>query len=299
MPSSFGFTQQFTVNTGGVAIAVHATQTPQAGRPVALLMHGTAYLAQVWNAVLPALAASHTVLAPDRRGHGLSEKPDRGYDFADFTDDLVAVLDEFELQDAYGIGHSAGATDLLLAAARRPQAFSRLFVVEPTAMLPVDDATPVAELGDLPRAALHKVRSRRNAFDSRDSAVARLSRAPAYVGWSESMVSTFIDHALVADGDGFALRCAPSVEAAMLEPIFRVMEQSYRPSVVFSSWTQIAAPVRIASCAQSGPLYPPMAAAAKALIPHATDHVFDTGHCVAQQDPDAFTTAVLEYCQRQ
>jgi pimeloyl-ACP methyl ester carboxylesterase len=297
MSGAVGFEHQYTVNSGGVPIAVHATEAPWRGRPVAVLVHGAAYLAQVWNAVLPALAASHTVLAIDRRGHGLSGRSEAGYDFADFADDLVAVLDRLDVRDAYGIGHSAGATDMLLAAARRPQAFSRLFVVEPTAMVPGDDAAPEPPLAELLRWALDKIRSRRSTFESREAALEWMSKAAAFAGWREPLVSTFVDHGLIRDRDGFTLRCRPAVEAAMVEPIFRVMGQTYRSSAQFAALSQLSMPVRIAACEHSGPLYPPMVTAAKALISHASDHFFTTGHCVAQQDPEGFAAAVLAYAR--
>jgi len=44
------------------------------------------------------------------------------------------VIEALDLSDIYGIGHSAGATDLLLAAKLLPERFQRLFVMEPTIM---------------------------------------------------------------------------------------------------------------------------------------------------------------------
>lgn len=289
------FRERYTVSAPSAEIAVFATEAPTRHRPVAVLLHGTGYLAQVWNGVLPGLAASHTVVALDRRGHGVSSKPHGDYEFSDFADDLVAVLDHLDIRGALGIGHSAGATDVLLAAAHRPDAFSRLFVVEPTVMPPSDDCALELPLGELPSIALEKVRGRRNSFADKGEALARLGRAPAFAGWHGSLVGTFIEHGLEQDGEVFRLRCAPATEAAMLAPIFRVMEQSYRRSAAFASLADLAMPIRIGSCEHSGPLYPPMVAAAMKLIPHATEHTFATGHCVAQQDPDAFVAAVLEF----
>src|SRR5262245_61187712 len=130
------FPTQFAVQSGAVRVVVHATRAPDGRRPVALLVHGTGFVAQVWNQLVPVLAETHTVLALDRRGHGLRDQRDEGYDFADFAKDLDAVVDAFEIRAALGVGHSAGATDLLLCAAGRPEAFSSLFVSEPTVMLP-------------------------------------------------------------------------------------------------------------------------------------------------------------------
>ena len=89
---------------------------PSLGKPPALLVHGTSFVGEMWDEVASALAADHTVNALDRRGHGASHKPatDR-YHFLDFADDVCAMVEKLDLSGIFGIGHSAGATDLLLA----------------------------------------------------------------------------------------------------------------------------------------------------------------------------------------
>lgn len=295
MKIASSFDLRYEVDTPTSRVAVYATEEPSSCRPVAVLLHGTAYLAQVWNGVLPALSSAYTVMALDRRGHGTSAKPEHGYEFDDFADDLVAVIDHFGIEAGFGIGHSAGGTDVLLAAARRPDAFARLFVVEPTAMLVGDDDAAEVPLGELSTRALEKIRNRRNSFVDVDEASARLRRVPAFAGWQESQLTKFIEYGLETVGDAVKLRCTPAIEAAMLTPIFRVMEKSYRRSATFASLPEITAPVRIGRCEHSGFLYPPMVDAVQKLIPTATEHTFATGHCVAQQDPKAFADAVLAF----
>ncbi|MBU6317382.1 MAG: alpha/beta fold hydrolase, partial [Acidobacteria bacterium] len=57
-----------------------------------LLVHGLASNARLWDGVAESLAsAGHTVVAVDQRGHGLSSKPDGGYDFATVVADLVTL----------------------------------------------------------------------------------------------------------------------------------------------------------------------------------------------------------------
>jgi len=63
------------------------------GRPV-LLVHGLASNSRTWEAVGERLhRLGHPVAAVDLRGHGRSDKPDGGYDFATMGDDLVAAMD--------------------------------------------------------------------------------------------------------------------------------------------------------------------------------------------------------------
>ena len=153
------------------------------GKPPALLLHGTGFVAEVWDEVARELASRYVVYALDRRGHGDSHKPaaDR-YHFQDFAEDLCRVIDALDLSDIFGIGHSAGATDLLLAAKLLPKRFSRLFVMEPTVMDP--RATRADGLSDRSTAAVQSALRRQAEFDSTETVFQRYRAAPAFATWT-------------------------------------------------------------------------------------------------------------------
>src|SRR5215217_6876525 len=67
----------------GDGVSLHARDWGGGGgRPVALL-HGLASNARIWDGVAPRLAgAGLRVVALDLRGHGASDQPGSGYDFA-------------------------------------------------------------------------------------------------------------------------------------------------------------------------------------------------------------------------
>jgi pimeloyl-ACP methyl ester carboxylesterase len=78
--------------TGGVNLAIRALNLDGPRVPV-LLVHGLASNARTWDDVANRLAElGHPVAAVDQRGHGRSDKPDDGYDFATLTGDLAAVI---------------------------------------------------------------------------------------------------------------------------------------------------------------------------------------------------------------
>ena len=79
-----------------------------AGRPF-LLVHGLASNCRTWEAVGDLLAAAgHPVAAVDQRGHGRSDKPDDGYDFATLCDDLAAVVGLLGYDRPVVVGQSTG-----------------------------------------------------------------------------------------------------------------------------------------------------------------------------------------------
>jgi pimeloyl-ACP methyl ester carboxylesterase len=104
-------------------LAWHPKGTPAPGddRASILLLHGLASTAETWEPVAQRLAeAGHDVYAPDFRGHGLSDKPDDGYDLATYVTDALKLVEGLGLERPVLVGHSLGAFVILEAFARNP-----------------------------------------------------------------------------------------------------------------------------------------------------------------------------------
>ena len=124
--------ERFVGFAGGLRLHVLAWPAGPGGAPSAapggapsaapvLLLHGLASSARIWEPVAARLAAAgHPVFAADLRGHGLSDKPDQGYDLATFADDVAGLVEALELDRPVVIGHSLGAFAIVEAFARRP-----------------------------------------------------------------------------------------------------------------------------------------------------------------------------------
>jgi len=87
------------------------------------------------------LAASNSLVLPDRRGYGASAAAGPA-NFEVDADDVAALLGD----GAHLVGHSYGAVVALLVAARRPEAVRTLTVVEPAALAAARGDTAVEEL---------------------------------------------------------------------------------------------------------------------------------------------------------
>lgn len=98
--------------------------------PPLVLLHGLASNARIWDLTAPVLARSHRAFALDQRGHGLTDKPEDGYDFAAVTADLAAFLEAQGLQRPAIVGHSWGANVALQFAVSSPDAVSALIMVD-------------------------------------------------------------------------------------------------------------------------------------------------------------------------
>lgn len=105
---------------GGVALSCVEWAPEASGLPF-VLVHGLASNARTWEAVAARLAgAGHPVATVDLRGHGRSDKPDDGYDFATMGDDVLRVLDALGHERPVVVGQSMGGNLALDLARRAP-----------------------------------------------------------------------------------------------------------------------------------------------------------------------------------
>jgi non-heme chloroperoxidase len=82
------------------------------GKPV-VFSHGWPLDADAWDSQMLFLASKgYRVIAHDRRGHGRSGQPSEGNHMDTYADDLAALLDTLDIQDAMLVGHSTGGGEV-------------------------------------------------------------------------------------------------------------------------------------------------------------------------------------------
>ena len=97
--------QDVWVSVGGQYF--HYRDWGGSGQPVVLL-HGLASTCHIWDLVAPILANEFAVVALDQRGHGESDKPECGYDFATVAGDLHGFIQAMGMEGPIVAGHSWG-----------------------------------------------------------------------------------------------------------------------------------------------------------------------------------------------
>ena len=81
--------------------------------PAVVFSHGYPLSSDAWENQMMFLAANgYRVIAHDRRGFGRSSQPGHGYDYDTFADDLAALVDALDLNDATFVGHSMGGGEV-------------------------------------------------------------------------------------------------------------------------------------------------------------------------------------------
>lgn len=78
--------------------------------PAMLLLHGTGSATHSWRDLMPALARTFTVIAPDLPGHGFTEAPPPArLSLPGMAMAVAALLDAIGIRPEVAVGHSAGA----------------------------------------------------------------------------------------------------------------------------------------------------------------------------------------------
>jgi len=138
-----GFTDK-TVQVNGTKIHY---QIGGHGSPVVLL-HGYAQTGHMWKPILADLAKTHTVIVPDLRGAGASEKAEGGYDKKNMAKDIHELVTGVTSEPAAVVGHDIGLMVAYAYAAQYPADTSKIALMD--AFLPgVGDWKNVWLLRDL------------------------------------------------------------------------------------------------------------------------------------------------------
>ncbi|MER6968763.1 alpha/beta fold hydrolase, partial [Streptomyces halstedii] len=125
---------------------------PTQARPPVVLLHGFPQTHLMWRHVAADLAADHTVVCPDLRGYGASDKPaETGpevYSKRTMARDVVRLAAELGHERFDLVGHDRGALVAFRAALDHPRAVAHVAVLDVLPTLDMWDALMEWDYGD-------------------------------------------------------------------------------------------------------------------------------------------------------
>jgi pimeloyl-ACP methyl ester carboxylesterase len=185
---------------------VHRWPGDRPDAPVVLAVHGITANGLAWSRVAELLGGAVTLLAPDLRGRAGSRDLPGPYGIARHADDVAAILEAVDADDAVLVGHSMGAYVAALAAVRHPARVSEVVLVDGGLSFPLPDGM---DPGDVLAALLGPALDRLGAAFPSRAAYREFWRAhPAFgFDWSPA-VDAYVQHDLVGDGP-FRSSCVP------------------------------------------------------------------------------------------
>lgn len=138
--------QDHSAEVNGVTL--HYLQAGAGDALPVVLLHGYAETSHMWRPLMPKLADSHVVIAPDLRGAGRSSKPESGYDKKTLAQDIHALVQKLGYPKVRIVGHDIGLMVAYAYAAQYPDEVDSIVLMD--AFLPgVGDWTHVWLLRDL------------------------------------------------------------------------------------------------------------------------------------------------------
>lgn len=273
------------IDAGELSLAVHDWGGD--GHPV-LLAHPTGFHGLTWAPVAALLAArGRRVWSFDFRGHGDSDRSTSGYRWAEFADDVLAVVDHLGLRGNPALlacGHSKGAVALMLGEVREPGTFARQWCYEPI-VFPSDD--PLEPQDDFPLSA--SARRRRAVWSSREEALASYRSRPPLDVLDPVALRAYVDHGLRDRPDGqVELKCGPEDEAAV-----------YAMGVangVYPRLPEVRCPTLVVCGENTDAIPPKLGKMSVERLPQGRLEVMpNVGHFGPMQDPEATVESMLRF----
>jgi pimeloyl-ACP methyl ester carboxylesterase len=266
------------------------------GRP-AHFLHGNGFCAGTYTPFIRMLASELRIVASDARGHGGSavEAPLPVRDWGVFAEDVARLVAAVLAPPVIGLGHSLGAVATLMAAARRPELFAALVLIDPV-LLSGPRLWGLAALqrlglrGRVPRAAL--ARRRRRVFRGKAEALRLfLAGRGIFKRWSPEFVEAYLSCGLLEkDAQTAVLTCDPELEAQIFESV---------PAGIWRTAAAVACPVLALRGEHSDVFLAPAAARLQKTLPQAEVAVIPgTGHFPPMEKPAACARLIRDFLGR-
>ena len=115
--------EHLNIRANGAAFHVARTGT---GKPL-LLLHGWPEFWLTWEVLMMRLAGRFTLIAPDLRGFGDSDKPDGAYGPDQHTSDMLALMDALGIERFGVVGHDVGGAAMQPLGRMAPDRLAGLF----------------------------------------------------------------------------------------------------------------------------------------------------------------------------
>ena len=241
--------------------------------PLVVFLHGIGGNRSNWEHQLGPVGAEFTAAAWDARGYGDSEDYPGPLEFADFTSDLVRVMDELDVGRAHLVGVSMGGRIALDFCARLPDRVATLVLAD-------------TSVGDAKVASPQEV-----------EAFLAIRKRPLLEGKTPRDIAPDVLASLIGPGTG------PDARGRMLESLAQLHRDSYLKTLDtvtrytwFPPFERIGVPTLVMVGEHDRIATPEYARTVAERIPGAQLEIIAGGSHISNMDrPEEFTRALLEF----
>jgi len=208
--SATAFPQAKAQNIGDAAISYLVYENE--GPPLVFL-HATGFLPWLWHPIARELSPPYQSIAPYFCDHRLKDPHGGGFNWLVLAHDFASLCRALALPAPFVVGHSMGATVLVLADALFNINARGMILIEPI-FLPEELYQAGITVEQHPIAA--RTLKRMNHWANREEALSYIQSRNLFQSWDQEMIALYIQHGLVPnDGGGLQLTCSPQQEAAL------------------------------------------------------------------------------------
>lgn len=200
-----------------------ASVSQQRLNPAVMLSHATGFHGRCFDPVVESLHTDYECTSFDFRGYGDSNLPnDWPVAWQGYCDDALAITKSLQNKNQIiAVGHSMGATALVMAALIEPELFKALILYEP--IIFPESMRNAQTKSHQPSPLAEGARRRRTTFASRDEAFANYSSKPPMNVFDEKSLRAYVDFGFndvrIAETNEncVVLKCNPEHEARTYE----------------------------------------------------------------------------------
>ena len=186
-------------------------------RPLIHFIHGNGFCGAVYWNFLREFRDTYSLFLHDVQGHGDSDNGEGFPGWNAVIERTATVIRSHPLTSTrtplIGMGHSFGASVTIIAAARYPELFRCLVLVDPVLFLPALKAAFTMIPGLNP--VVRRARVRTVNWPSREDAWSYLHQRGIFRGVQDDALACYIDYGMTHDEQGVTLKCPREVETAI------------------------------------------------------------------------------------
>lgn len=246
------------------------------------------YPVQVYEPLLKLLSESlHLEALHNRAQWPNIGRPKKNIRWQTYANDLISFLDARNESGIIGIGHSMGATSTIFAAAKRPDLFSQLILIEPAALSEKKSWLMNSIPMGLRRKYIQPGKStltRRHRWKDRDALRGQVGSWKSLQGINQKGLDSFADYLVSDDGDEVGLAFPREWEA----------HNYFHPSPIWSKLKKVECPITVIR-ADAGMFFDEsMWSHWKKLRPQDhIEHVAGFGHLLPLQAPEVCAKKII------
>ncbi|MEZ5003046.1 MAG: 3-oxoadipate enol-lactonase [Chitinophagales bacterium] len=105
---------------------IHYDYLPKEGAKTVVFVNSLGTDFRIWDAVVDQLKEHYAILRFNKRGHGLSDVPEGPTDLKNYSDDLLCLLDQLNVEKIYLVGLSIGGMISMLFTSLYPDRVEKL-----------------------------------------------------------------------------------------------------------------------------------------------------------------------------